>query len=369
LISNIRHVLRTKRLWLNALRVAGVVLAALLVCRVFAAANGGRVVDLVTSIGAGGALLVVCPQLAALGFESLGWRHAFSVAGTAPRFFSLLRVRLSTEALAQSLPVGVAFAESMKPLLLGKHCGIGLEESVAGMAARKVLLLAGQCLYVGGLGLIGFRGLQAASRSVIGAPHLGWLTLGSALVLGMIGVASASLLRRSAIARSALALFERVPVASVQRWLAARRGWFAATDGAVSALFGARPHRFALSLVFFTLGWFVESVETWLILSVLGAPTSFATVGSLEVVVSLVRNVVFVVPAGLGVQDLGYATCFAAFGVPEAESVGAAFVLLKRGKELFWIAVGYALLGGDFAALSRGGTLVERQVSRLRHAT
>jgi uncharacterized membrane protein YbhN (UPF0104 family) len=67
---------------------------------------------------------------------------------------------------------------------------------------------------------------------------------------------------------------------------------------------------------------------------------------------SLVRNVVFVVPAGLGIQDAGYAACFGALGVPEAASLGAAFVLLKRGKELFWIALGYGLLATDLGVLS-----------------
>jgi hypothetical protein len=32
------------------------------------------------------------------------------------------------------------------------------------------------------------------------------------------------------------------------------------------------------------------------------------------------------------------------FGVHEAESVGVAFVLIKRSKELIWIVVGYILM-------------------------
>jgi uncharacterized membrane protein YbhN (UPF0104 family) len=60
-----------------------------------------------------------------------------------------------------------------------------------------------------------------------------------------------------------------------------------------------------------------------------------------------VRHVVFVVPAGLGVQDLGYVTGLAALGVPDATSLGAAFVLVKRAKELLWTAFGYALLASE----------------------
>jgi uncharacterized membrane protein YbhN (UPF0104 family) len=51
------------------------------------------------------------------------------------------------------------------------------------------------------------------------------------------------------------------------------------------------------------------------------------------------------VPAGLGVQDAGYVLCLRALAVPEATTVGAAFVVLKRGKDLFWILLGFLLLG------------------------
>jgi hypothetical protein len=365
---------RSRRVSLAVLRCAALGLAASLLFRVFSTADIGRVFGLVTSVGAFGAVLVVCPQLVALCFEALGWRAAFRAGGARPRWRSLLRIRLATEALAQSLPVGVAFAESTKPLLLAKHCGLDVDQSVAGMAARKVLLLLSQCLYVGTLATLGFAGLEAASRRVLGSAHLGSLTLGAALALGVGGVGSLLLLRKSAVAKTALALLERIPLASLESWLAARRRAFFATDGAVSALFRVPPRRFAGALACFLCGWLMESVETWLILGVLGLHVSFVSAGSVEVMLSLVRNVVFVVPAGLGVQDVGYAACFGALGVPEAASIGAAFVLLKRGKELFWIAFGYGLLAADFGVLSlrRGaastGAGEPSSVGRLRPA-
>jgi hypothetical protein len=371
-------VLRWKRHGLVALRCTVVGVAIFLLHRVFSAANASRVVALVTSVGFLGALGVALPQLGALSLESLGWKLAFEVGGSRPRWRSLLRVRLATEALAQSLPVGVAFAESAKPLLLARHAGLTVAQSVSGMTARKVLLLVSQCLYVTGLATLGFAGLELASSRVIGAPHLGLFALGAGALLGLAGLGGGLMLRQSALARGVLSLLERMPLARVRAFAARERRVFAATDGAVSAFFRADWRRLLAPLVLFTGGWLMESVETWAILNVLGAPVSFVQAGSLEVVVSLVRNVVFVVPAGLGVQDLGYAACFAALGVPEAASTGAAFVLLKRGKELFWIAFGYALLLGDLAtlrerrmtrgALSGRPTASERRVPRLRPA-
>jgi uncharacterized membrane protein YbhN (UPF0104 family) len=63
----------------------------------------------------------------------------------------------------------------------------------------------------------------------------------------------------------------------------------------------------------------------------------------------------FFSPGGLGVQDLGYMAFLSALGIPEAPAVSAAFVVLKRSKEILWIGVGYALLllGGERASEAR----------------
>jgi uncharacterized membrane protein YbhN (UPF0104 family) len=63
-----------------------------------------------------------------------------------------------------------------------------------------------------------------------------------------------------------------------------------------------------------------------------------------EAGLSLVRSTAFFVPAGLGVQDLGYLAFFTALGIPDALTLGTAFLLLKRTKELFWVTTGYGLL-------------------------
>jgi len=361
-------VLPTKRLWLTTVRCALVIVAICLLSQVFRSADTSTIVRLLFGVGAGGFLLLMLPQAAAVGLETLGWKLTFRAGGTRVRFGPLLRVRVATEALAQSLPLGVAFAESVKPLLLGRHCGVPVDRSVAGMTGRKVLILVAQSVYVVGLTALGFAGLEGASRAGLGVPHLGWLALGAGSLLGIGGVASAVLLRRSSLACAVLVLLQRIPSARLQVWLAARERAFSSTDGAVSALFEAPLRELCVPTLLFLGSWLFESLETWLVLSLLGVHPSFAAVGSIEVVVSLLRNAVFVVPAGLGVQDLGYAACFAAFGLPDPSSTSAAFVVMKRGKELFWIAVGYALLGTDLGAVLRGSLGREEQALRLRTA-
>ena len=84
---------------------------------------------------------------------------------------------------------------------------------------------------------------------------------------------------------------------------------------------------------------------------------SIAIVGFVLVVIpfivaSFLRNVAFMVPAGLGVQDLSYLTFLRALDVNDALELTAAFLLLKRCKECFWATCGYVILAIDLRALS-----------------
>jgi hypothetical protein len=221
------------------------------------------------------------------------------------------------------------------------------------MAARKYLLLVSQSFYVVAFGALGFGGLQAASHATIGSAGLGVVTVSSGAVLAGVGLLMALSLRNSGIAGAALSWLRRVPVGPLRRWLSAQERGFAATDSAVSAYFRAPLQRSLAPAVYFLGAWLIEAVETYLILSALGVEAGFLTLASVEIVLCIVRNLAFMLPAGLGVQDLGYVALLAALGVPDAPSVGAAFVLLKRAKELFWILVGYALLSLDWGATSR----------------
>lgn len=347
----------TQRVCLLALRVVAVILAGSLFAFVVSKADWSRVEVLVASVGALGFGLLLLPQLVAISIESFGWKLAFRVIGRDLRHSVLLRVRLSTEALAQSLPLGVAFAESMKPILLRRHAGVPTADSVAGMAARKYLLLLSQSLYVVALGALGFAGLQAASRAILGGDGLGVVTIAAGCVFALMALGMALALRNSGVARGARSWLRHVPVPALRRWLDERERAFSATDSAVSAYFRAPLGRSIAPAACFLAAWLVEAIETYLILRALGVEASFLTLASVEIVLCIVRNLAFMLPAGLGVQDLGYVALLAALGVPDAASVGAAFVLVKRGKELFWILAGYLLLFSDFGPSGSEGWL------------
>ena len=100
----------------------------------------------------------------------------------------------------------------------------------------------------------------------------------------------------------------------------------------------------ALSVSLYFIGWFCAALENYLILTLLGAHASFSQCISLEAVISIVRLTFFFIPSSIGIQEVVYFTMFRGFGLPQGDAIAAAFIIIKRLKEICWIAIGYALL-------------------------
>jgi uncharacterized membrane protein YbhN (UPF0104 family) len=128
-------------------------------------------------------------------------------------------------------------------------------------------------------------------------------------------------------------------------WLERNALRFQRTDEGLAAFFRHNPAGLVPSVLLYVLGWFIRALETWLFARLVGAPIPLAAAMVIETALILVRALAVPVPAGIGVQDTGYILCLKALGVPDATTAGAAFVLLKRGKDLFWILLGFVLMG------------------------
>jgi uncharacterized protein (TIRG00374 family) len=144
----------------------------------------------------------------------------------------------------------------------------------------------------------------------------------------------------------------------VGRWLGA---WlerhalrFQRADDHLVTFFEDEPGALVVPMLLYSAGWAVRGAETWLFLRLLGVDVSFLAALVVETAIIVVRSAAVPVPAGLGVQDVGYVLCLKALGVPDAVTVATAFVLLKRGKDLAWILLGFATLAlGERGATPR----------------
>jgi uncharacterized membrane protein YbhN (UPF0104 family) len=333
---------------LFALRVASGTCALSLLVWTFHGVDIQRVSQSIASVGGAGLVLIATPALLALTLECFGWSRVFRALGQSVGARPLLHVRLMTEAVAQTLPLGVIWAESLKPMLLGRHSGVSPSRAVAGLVARKYLLVGSQAIYVALLSALGFATIRRLSLSLTGHAALAWgaFVVSGVLALGALGLYGT--FARGSAAERLLGLLRSIPNARLQRALLRREASFTSTDSLTEHYFSLGFTRATLAPgVFFLCGWLCEALESFLILKLLGVDIDFFALASIEVLLSFLKNVLFVLPAGIGVQDVGYVSCLTALGVSDALTIGAAFSALKRGKELFWAAVGYVLLAAS----------------------
>lgn len=275
-------------------------------------------------------LLVALPYLIVLGWETLGFSGLLAQLGHRLSFARIMGVRLASEAVLLSMPAGAVVAETVKIWLLSRgDPAVPTAEVVATLSVKKLLTMGAQALYL----------VLALST---GAVLLAWPIVLAAAVLAL--VASIALASLRAPAARLHALLRRVPLRRVRGWLEERRAGFHASDRALGILLGSRS-RLAGNGLAFLAGWVCEAFESFVILRLLGVSMGFGQALAVEATMSVLRAVVFFVPAGLGVQDLAWVGALGALGAPDATATGAAFAALKRAKELFWIAVGLLLFG------------------------
>jgi uncharacterized membrane protein YbhN (UPF0104 family) len=190
-----------------------------------------------------------------------------------------------------------------------------------------------------------------------------WLLGGSMLVLAAISAALFWGMTSGGLASAFGRALGRLPSRRLGAWVASRRqAWERADRLLATPVARQRLGKLVAPGALMLLQWFLEAAETWIILRLLGVAVSPVGALTIEVCASLIRSAAFAVPGGLGVQDAGYVTLLGAFGVAAAPTVGAGFVLVKRCKELVWIAVGYlVLLGWGAKARPPRATVIEAE--------
>lgn len=107
----------------------------------------------------------------------------------------------------------------------------------------------------------------------------------------------------------------------------------ASLDAEIQALYRRRG-RLLVTLCWQLSGYVLSSFETWFALALLGHPVSAAGAIALEALTQAVRNFVFFVPAGLGVQEIGLVLFGHMVGL--GSDVAVALSLAKRMREVLF---------------------------------
>jgi glycosyltransferase 2 family protein len=275
-------------------------------------------------------VVLVFPVAAVMFFDTLGWRYAF-LRDQVP-LAVLLRVRLAGEAFNLVTPTAALGGEVVKAWLLRDR--VALESSVPSVIIAKTTITVAQGVFL--LIGIGLAALTLAGSTLLHAMEL--LLAVEVVALGLFIHAQT----RGLVGRSAR-LLARLGIRGL-----GRNGAVARVDAALVEFYRREPRRLGLSIGYHLVAWLLGSLETWLILLFLDLPVSLATATVIEAFGTGIRFATFLVPASVGAQEGGYVVTFLALGLSTVD--GLAFGLVRRLRELVWIAMGLLI----FAVMRRG---------------
>ncbi|WP_045118386.1 lysylphosphatidylglycerol synthase domain-containing protein [Haliangium ochraceum] len=289
--------------------------------------------------------IILVPYFVAVTVDTTGWRRIFLEMGHRLRLRRLLGVRFATEAVLMSAPGGSVLSDTIKPFVLKATDRVPISATLTSVALRKWSIMAAEVVYLSIGCVIGFSLYRAASEPVLGqATGFEWIVVAATALLALGVVASFAMLSGGTLTERVYTKLMRVLPAFLSDRLRSTHDGARALDAYMRRVFTERRRGLAVSVALYVGHWFIEATETWLIANLLGVPLDFTHAVAIESACSFLRAIAFFVPAGLGVQDLGYATLFAVAGVPAPVEFSLAFTLVKRSKELVWVVIGYLVL-------------------------
>jgi len=156
-------------------------------------------------------------------------------------------------------------------------------------------------------------------------------TIALALVLSLpLPIVTGLLLRRGGVFR-AIERFAANALGSEHRLLQGIDG--AKLDAEIDALM-TRAGTLVKAFVWQFLGYLIGALETYWALALLGHPVSAGGAIAIEALTQAVRHAAFMVPAGLGVQEVAVVLLAQMFGIDR--EVGLSLALVKRMREVIF---------------------------------
>lgn len=258
--------------------------------------------------------------------DTLGWRFAFARDLTS--FPTLLAVRMAGEAFNVATPTASVGGEPVKAYLLRPRVPLG--EGLASVIIAKTTITLAQGAFLL-LGIAVALAVLPPAGPLVKA--MTWLAAVEAVALGGFVLA-----QQKGLFGGGLRLLRSLGLSGAEHGHEGARR----LDSALSAFYREHRGRLMLSLLFHFVGWVVGSLEVYLILRFMGIPVSLTTALVIEAFAAAIRSAAFLIPGGLGALEGGNMAVFAAIGL--GAGVGLSMTLVRRFRELTWVAAGLITL-------------------------
>ena len=310
-------------------RLLTLALGAGLLWFVLAQADLGEVWSQVATFGLAGFAVVVAIFACEFSAETAGWQATLTGLPWQARWFRrLFLVRLVGEAINDVTPMGSLGGEPVKAVLLRRYYGVPYGESGASLVLATTLSSAALVLFLAG----GFALVLADPRFPAAHKHVA----GAGLALLALAIGALFLVQRLRVSSRLAALLARTRLGA--RLLDAMHLVEGFEDRLV-AFYTRDRGRGLMALALMLLNWYLGVLAIWCSAYLLGHPISLAEAYMIEALTQLVRAGTFYIPASIGAQEGAFMVAFEV--LTGQGSVGLAVGLIKRGRELLWIALGF----------------------------
>jgi uncharacterized protein (TIRG00374 family) len=259
--------------------------------------------------------------------ESWSWKYILVQPPAKITVRRLFWLRLGGEALNQLTPTACLGGEPFKASRLQAD-GVPLEVAGASVVILKGILFLSLTLYI-------ITGVALAPVFLPEAATHMLLLCVAALGLAAVGVLFVVVQGREPCGNSFRFLSRR---GWVPHFLRGQEGFLGDLDTAMSQFYRQHPTRAALAFSLFFLSWLLHSVEVYLIFWLLGHPISWGLAVCLDALAMLFTALGFFIPAAIGIQEGG--NILLALGFKLGFDLGAAFSILRRIREAFWLCLG-----------------------------
>ncbi len=259
--------------------------------------------------------------------ESISWKYLILNPPPGLSVNRLFWLRLGGEALNQLTPTASLGGEPFKASRLRAQ-GVPLHTASASVVIQKGILVLSLSLYI-------FLGLALAPVYLPDAmEHFAGLSL-AALVLAAAGLTFVAVQRQGPCGQLVRLVTKLGCCPAV---LKEKEEFLHDLDRSMSRFYRHHPGRAALAFTLFFLSWIIHAVEVYLIFLFLGHPIDWGLALCLDALAMLFTAMGFFIPAAVGVQEGG--NILLALGFNLGFTLGAAFSVLRRIREAFWLSLG-----------------------------
>jgi glycosyltransferase 2 family protein len=263
--------------------------------------------------------------------ESWSWKFILDDPPKRITLGRLFWLRLGGESLNQLTPTASIGGELFRATRLQAD-GVALEAGSASVVIAKGVLVMSLALYI-------FTGLILAPIFLPAvAKHMILLWLG-ALGLAAGGAAFVFVQRRDPCGNSFRFLARR---GLLPNFLKEKEEFLKNLDTAMSQFYREQPRRALMAFGLFYLSWLLHSTGLYLIFWLLGHPVSWGVAVCMDSLAMLFTALGFFIPGAIGVQEGG--NILLALGFNLGFDLGAAFSILRRIREAFWLSLGLVVV-------------------------